>query len=68
MSKKRSRYVAGTIYKGSTPNADEIDLMSLKGVLYEEVLEHLELCKENLKQSGRKGRATIFELVDSKRG
>ncbi len=67
MSKARSRYVAGIVYKGETPNADEIDLESLKGVLYEEAMLDLETCKEKLRQSGAKGKATIFQLVDERR-
>lgn len=69
MAKPRNRYVAGIVYKNDkNPNNDEIDLESLRGVFYEQVLEHLETCKVKLQQSGLKGRATIFELIDCKRG
>jgi hypothetical protein len=64
MAKPRTRYVAGIIWKGETPNRDEYDLESLKGVLYEEVRAHFEICKDKVKNSAVKGKAVIFELTN----
>jgi len=67
MTKPRVRYVAGIIYKNGKPNDAEYDLFSLKGMLFEEALEHFEECKEIVKNSTRKCRAILWELRDSKR-
>lgn len=67
MSKSRSRYVAGIVYKDKNPNEEEYDLFSLKGVLFEEALEHFEECKESAKNNIRKCKAVLWELHDCHR-
>lgn len=66
MGKPRTRYVAGIIYEGESPNDNEYELFSLKGVLYEEALEQFEACKQQLKSSGRIGKPAMFALTDMK--
>ena len=63
----RYRYVAGVVYKGKDPNDNEYDLFSLKGMLFEEALEHFEECKKIVKSSMRKGKAVLWELRDCRR-
>lgn len=67
MPKSRRRYVAGIIYETKNPNDAEYDLFSLKGVFFEEALEHFEKCKERAKNSTIKCKAVLWELHDSKR-
>ncbi len=67
MGKPRDRYVAGIIYKGENHNKDEYNLFSLKGMLFEEALEHYEECKRKVKKSAVKCKAVLWELRDSKR-
>jgi len=67
MSKPRTRYVAGIIYEGENHNKDEYDLFSLKGMLFEEALEHYEFCKQQAKEATVKCKAVLWELRDSKR-
>ena len=67
MSKQRTRYVAGIIYKGENQNTDEYNLFSLKGMLFEEALEHYEECKQKAKNATVKCKAVLWELRDSKR-
>lgn len=64
--KSRRRYVAGIVYKGRSVNDSEIDIESLKGKLWENVLCDFEICKNKLRQNGLKGKAAVFELVDMK--
>ena len=68
MNKPRSRYVAGIIYEGENRNKDEYDLYSLKGMLFEEALEHYEECKQQVKNATVKCKAVLWELCDSKKG
>ena len=67
MNKPRTRYVAGIIYKGENHSKDEYDLYSLKGMLFEEALEHYEECKKQAKKATVKCKAVLWELCDSKR-
>ena len=67
MAKPRTRYVAGIIYKGKNINKDEYDLFSLKGMLFEEAMEHYEKCKQIVKQSTVKCKAVLWELKDTQR-
>ena len=66
MSNPRTRYVAGLIYKVKSGN-DEYYLYSLKGMLFEEALEHYEECKRQAKEETVKCKAVLWELHDSKR-